>query len=224
MTQKDKIKYSLVAVISTALSGCSLFEAGMSHQTAKNPCAVVQNSEGDCAGTAADKTKVRHPIILPSSTNSEVASTFNTPIHFQMLNDYVEQMAIDLSRDLLDLTLQHPIAVTSFVQLDASLNNADSLGNQLAENFITELRKVGLLVNDHKVTGNIAVSSTGDFALSRDNKQLKPIQNIGYVLTGTMVKNSKGMLVNARIVGLSSNVVVAATSKLIPNILLQEYQ
>jgi TolB-like protein len=219
MTHKNNIKYSLFAALVMSLEGCSMLEMHSSDSLAASPCA--QNQE---CSSASPNDDLSQKLILPTNTVGSVPTAFTTQIHFQMLNDYVEQMALDLSLELVDLKLEYPIAVTSFVQLDATLNHADSLGNQLAESFITELRKVGLLVNDHKVMGNILVTSTGDFALSRDANNLKSGQNIGYVLTGTMVKNTKGMLINARIVGLSSNIVVAATSKLIPNIMLQELQ
>jgi TolB-like protein len=219
MAQKHHIKYTVVAALGLALNGCSLFGLGTAeHDIAK----VNANSDYHSNGTEAKLMGER--VSLPASTEDSVPTAFTSHIHFQMLNDYVEQMAIELSLELVNLKLDYPIAVSSFVQLDASLNNADSLGNQLAENFITELRKVGLLVNDYKITGNILVTPSGDFAMSRDPNQLKSLQNIGYVLSGTMVKNAKGMLINARIVGLSSNVVVAATSKLIPNIMLREFQ
>ncbi|MGO4894119.1 FlgO family outer membrane protein [Flavobacterium sp. W21_SRS_FM6] len=220
MTHHNKLSYSVILAMSMALSACSIFEPAAVASSLQAAC-----SDGHpCGGAVVEEPSNEDTLDLSQYRAHSVPTAFSTPVHFQMLDNYVEQMAIDLSRELVDLSMEYPIAVTSFVQLDSTLDNADSLGNQLAESFITELRKVGLLVNDHKVTGNIAVSPTGDFALSRDPMQLKSAQNIGYVLTGTMVKNNKGMMINARIVGVSSNVVVAATSKLIPNIMLTELQ
>ncbi len=156
----------------------------------------------------------------PSNGNLRDPSLFRTSLHFNLLNDYVEQMALDIRQDLEDTKLAYPIAVASFVHLDSELTNTDVLGNQIAEHFITELRDVGLAVNDHKVTGNIQVTARGDFAFSRDVRQLKTQQKVGYVLTGTITEQMNGLLINARVVGLTSNMVVASSAKLIPKAVL----
>lgn len=148
------------------------------------------------------------------------SSLFYTSLHFNLLNDYVEQMALDIRQDLEGVKLAFPIAVASFVHLDSELSNTNIIGNQIAEYFITELRDMGLAVNDHKVTGNLQVTAKGDFAFSRNVRQLKKNQNVGYVLTGTMTKQMNGILINARVVGLTSNMVVASSTKLIPNAVL----
>lgn len=145
---------------------------------------------------------------------------YNTNRHFVSLYEYVEQMALDISHDLVGSNINHPIAVASFVHLDATLDNTDHVGNQIAEYFITELREMGLAVNDHKITGNILVTPRGDFAFSRDTDELKSEQNAGYVLTGTMTKQPTGTLISARVVGLTSNTVLASSSKFVPNLML----
>jgi TolB-like protein len=147
---------------------------------------------------------------------------FYSKTNFVLLNEYVEQMAMKLGDDLRGINVTSSIVVTSFVFLDSSLKNTNTLGNQIAESFIGELKAVGLPVNDIKVTGAIQVTPLGDFALSRNSEELKLIQNVGYVLTGTMVNNDKGIVINARIVGMTSNRVIASTSKFIPNIILSE--
>jgi TolB-like protein len=47
--------------------------------------------------------------------------------------------------------------------------------------------------------------------------------NIGYVLTGTMLKNSRGLVVNARIINFKTNAVVASSSKFLPNIVINNF-
>ncbi|MFM9597580.1 FlgO family outer membrane protein, partial [Streptomyces scabiei] len=60
-------------------------------------------------------------------------STQFTPLkHHKTLVNYVEQMALDLV-DTMQSEQDIAIAVTSFVDLDASLNNSSQLGNQLSE-------------------------------------------------------------------------------------------
>lgn len=221
-----QMKNSLVKLVSPmvllALSGCSsnLFSVSIED---KEMC-VSQNGDTGACEQAPSNTDKKYQFMPPPGEPHPDAITdpslFHTQIHFNLLNDYVEQMALDIRQDLVDTKLAFPIAVASFVHLDSSLNNTDVLGNQIAEHFITELRDMGLAVSDHKVTGNLQVTPRGDFAFSRDTNQLKQIQNVGYVLTGTMSKQMNGMLINARVVGLSSNMVVASSSKLIPNVVL----
>jgi TolB-like protein len=222
----------LSALIFTALlsSGCTnLFVSndGEEDKASSRMCFNDDGSHQQCQDIAAVHTNAMietNISVMEPATNINIPqdnpTLFQTDLHFQLLNDYVEQMALELSQDLLEMNIANPVAVASFVHLDSQLTNTDTLGNQLAEAFIAEMRKVGIMVNDHKVTGNIMVTPSGDLAFSRDIRYLKGRQAIGYVLTGTMVRNPKGMLINARVVGLTSNTVVAATSKLIPNILL----
>ena len=57
----------------------------------------------------------------------------------------------------------------------------------------------------------------GDFALSRDWKELPGRQVIDYVVTGTMTPQDDGIIVNARMVGMQSHVVVATSQAFIPS-------
>ncbi|MGJ8681937.1 FlgO family outer membrane protein [Paraglaciecola sp.] len=220
------MKYSLIKMVSPlvllSITGCSsnLFSVSIED---KNVC-VNQNGErihcDNLVHSVEDNSQYAHPPAEPDPDSITDQSLFSTSLHFNLLNDYVEQMALDIRQDLADTKLSFPIAVASFVHLDSSLTNTDTLGNQLSEQFISELRDMGLAVSDHRITGNLQVTPKGDFAFSRDTKQLKSSHNVGYVLTGTMTKQMNGMLINARVVGLTSNMVVASSSKLIPNVVL----
>ena len=48
------------------------------------------------------------------------------------------------------------------------------------------------------------MTQQGDFALSRDWKDLAQEQDVQYVLTGTMLRQEGGVLVNARVVGMQT--------------------
>ncbi|MCV5976098.1 FlgO family outer membrane protein, partial [Escherichia coli] len=62
----------------------------------------------------------------------------------------------------------------------------------------------------------IQVTQQCDFALSRDWQALAQEQQIHYVLTGTMLRQGGGVLVNARVVGMQSRVVVATAQGFLP--------
>jgi TolB-like protein len=147
-------------------------------------------------------------------------SLFSTDLHFNRLGEYTEQMAADLKNDVRGMLVNQPIVVASFVHLDSSLQNTDTLGIQLAESFINELQQIGLPVADHKLMGVLDVNVKGDFAFSRNMAQFYNNVNIGYVLTGTMLRNSRGLVINARLINFKTNAVMASTSKFLPNIVI----
>jgi len=142
------------------------------------------------------------------------------PINFILISDYVEQMVMDMQKSLAGQSIYFPVAVASFVNLDSSLNNTNPLGNQIAESFITELQKVGVPVVDHRITGAIKVTQNGDFVFSRNSNEYKSSQKIGYVVSGTMIKSDNGIIINARIVGLKSNLIIASSKMVLPNLLI----
>ncbi|MDU0354655.1 FlgO family outer membrane protein [Paraglaciecola aquimarina] len=141
-------------------------------------------------------------------------------LHFNILHEYTEQMATELRNDVSSMRIEQPIIVASFVHLDSSLQNTDTLGVQLAESFINDLQQIGLPVADHKVMGVLDVNDKGDFVFSRNMEQFYNPIEIGYVLTGTMQKNNRGIVVNARIINFTTTQVVASSTKFLPNIIV----
>lgn len=108
-----------------------------------------------------------------------------------------------------------PVAVASFVNL-SDLESTNWVGNQLAEGFMHHLQQNGLIVVDFKSTGFFRVTPEGDFVLSRNYEELSQRQIIDYVVTGTMVEQKDGYIVNARMIGMLSHVVVASAQAFIP--------
>lgn len=137
------------------------------------------------------------------------------------INHYVQGMMHDL---IAGITLQNPnmiVGVTSFVYLDGPYDQTDLIGNQLSESFMHEVHQFGLNVVDFKTTDYIRVTPQGDFVFSRDFMELREEQPIEVILGGTMVKHQGGMLVNARIVGVSSKKVMATAQGFIPAAVVQ---
>ncbi|GLX77670.1 hypothetical protein tinsulaeT_10100 [Thalassotalea insulae] len=139
---------------------------------------------------------------------------FKLPKH--AINDVVKGLAYQMLETSSFVNPQTPIAVTSFVDLK-DLESTNWLGNQLSENFIHELQRHGLIVVDFKTTGHIRVTKDGDYVFTRDWKELPERQIIDYVVTGTMTKQDDGIMVNARMIGMQSRVVVASAQSFIPN-------
>lgn len=125
----------------------------------------------------------------------------------------------DLAQELLDtnnyLTARTPMAIVSFVDIE-KMNDTNWLGNTMTDGMIYQMQRRGFRVVDFKNTGFIRVTEEGDFVLSRNWKELDPEQQIDYVLTGTMLRQGGGILVNARIIGMRSRVVVASAQGFLP--------
>lgn len=143
----------------------------------------------------------------------EQIDTYDLPKH--AINDVVKGLAYQMIENSSFVSPKTPIAVASFVNLK-DLETTNWLGNQLAENFVHELQLHGMVVVDFKTTGHIRVTSDGDYVFSRDWKELPERQIIDYVVTGTMVEQETGILVNARMIGMQSRVVVASAQSFIP--------
>ncbi|MCE0494433.1 FlgO family outer membrane protein [Vibrio salinus] len=128
---------------------------------------------------------------------------------------FVESMTEDLIKSNTSITARTPIAVTSFVDLQ-NMDSTNWLGNSITEGFIHQFQERGFKVVDFKTTGDIQVTHEGDFAFSRNWKDLAKEQDIQYVLTGTMLRQEGGVLFNARVVGMQTRVVVATAQGFLP--------
>jgi len=138
------------------------------------------------------------------------------------MNKLVSELADRLFQTKLKgATILTPIAVASFVNLN-TLENTNWLGQQIAEDMIHELHRRGEVVLDYKVTGSIKVTPEGDFIFSRDWTELAKRVPVSRILTGTLVRNDQGVVVNARILSLKTHMVEATAQAFIPTELLQK--
>jgi TolB-like protein len=208
-----------ISLLGIALSACSTLQL----LTDLNPQSTQRALSAQSTKLCADDDGVFsscEDMLVENKTSESPQSAPHTGLHFNGLGEYTQQMAADLQNDVSDIEVDTPIVVASFVHLDSSLQNTNTLGIQLAEFFINDLQQIGLPVADHKLMGTLDVNAKGDFAFSRDMEQFYNYVDIGYVLTGTMIKNSRGLIVNARLINYKTNVVVASSSKFLPNIVV----
>jgi TolB-like protein len=133
------------------------------------------------------------------------------------INYYVRGLMQDLVANLQYVNATTPVAVVSFVMLDSDYNSSNLLGIQIAESLIHEVHKFGIPVIDFKTTGYIRISEQGDFAFSKDYLDFTGDMPARYIVGGTMLKHADGYLINARIVGVESQAVVASAQSFIPN-------
>jgi TolB-like protein len=140
----------------------------------------------------------------------------------KQLSDYANQLGFKLAA--FEALKGSRVGVTSFVEFDDSLQNTNALGNQFAEAMATTLPQHGIEVIDFKLTRKIVVSRQGDFALSRDVRQLSEKSGMDYILVGTLVTTRRGVQINSRIVSVKGQQVIAAASTLLPHLVLQQIQ
>lgn len=138
---------------------------------------------------------------------------YENPKH--TLDFFVESLTEQLMVTNTSISARSPLAVTSFVDLQ-NMDSTNWLGNSVSEAFIHQLQQRGFKVVDFKTTGSIRVTQQGDFAISRDWSDLMQEQEVQFVLTGTMLRQEGGVIVNARVVGLRSRIVVATAQGFLP--------
>jgi TolB-like protein len=124
----------------------------------------------------------------------------------KLLSDYTEQLAMKLIQNMNYVNSRTPIAVTSFVNLDDNLQTTNIFG---------------LSIVDYKHTGDVHVTPLGDFSFSRNGKEIKGYPHIDYTLTGTLTYTNKGVIVNARIIGAKSKIVVSTAKGFIPSFIVE---
>jgi TolB-like protein len=139
----------------------------------------------------------------------------------ELLPEYVEQLAMRLVDNMQAIDVQGTVAITSIVSFDSNLRQGDLLGNQLSELLYSELQQLDVSLADYNVRDYIEPTSTGVFSLSREYNEYDDLP-FEYILTGTWLKAKKGIMVNARIVGLYNKKVIATGSTLIPNFILSD--
>jgi TolB-like protein len=154
-------------------------------------------------------------IVKPRIMSSSSGAYKGMPLT-KHVGDYVKFMAQDLVSNMEYVTERTPVAVTHFSLIDSDLKETNLLGQQMAESFMHEFHKFRMPVVEFKATQFINVSPSGDYVLSRDFLDLRTTTPIQYVLTGTMTKHQGGYIVNARMLGMKSNVVVASAQSFIP--------
>ncbi|MGL5337029.1 MAG: FlgO family outer membrane protein [Enterovibrio sp.] len=131
------------------------------------------------------------------------------------LDFFLDGLADNLIKSQKGLAPNSSLVIASFVDIE-NVERTNWLGNSLTEGMMYQMQSRGFSVIDFKSTGVIRVTKTGDFTLSRDWKEL-PAEHISdHVLTGTMLRQTGGVLINVRVISLASRVVVASAQGFLP--------
>jgi TolB-like protein len=209
---------SLLAAI--ALSGCAVFApiedmVTLDEQTQDTELSQNVDDGSTLASSVSFQKQFKQDELATATAPNAQHSTAYDKEHG--INYYVRGLMQDLVANLQYVNSTTPVAVVSFVMLDSNYNDSNLLGIQIAESLIHEVHKFGIPVIDFKTTGYIRVTEQGDFAFSRDYEDFSGEMPARYIVGGTMLKHTDGYLINARIVGMQSQAVVASAQSFIPN-------
>jgi TolB-like protein len=205
----------------SVLPGISLFSDNTNEDvTASEMQNGIINIEGIENTLVAQETREQgfdeFGAIIKPTIYSSVNGAYRSRPLAKNIGDYVRNMAQDLVSNMEYVTERTPVAVTHFSLIDGDLTETNLLGYQIAESFAHEFHKFRMPVVEFKATQFIRVTDSGDFVLSRDFLDLTSVTPIQYALTGTMTKHQGGYIVNAKMLGMESRVIVASSQIFIP--------
>ncbi|WP_100642878.1 FlgO family outer membrane protein [Alteromonas facilis] len=114
-------------------------------------------------------------------------------------------------------------AVVGFVPVDSLKYDESSqhplmyLGHQLEQGMITEASRRGLIAQEYKLSSDILINDNSDRVLTRDIERLTASNSVDFYITGTLVYQQEGAIVNARIINAQSKDIVAAATRFFPS-------
>ena len=107
---------------------------------------------------------------------------------------------------------QAKYAVVGFVPADSMEYNP----NNQEEGLITEATKRGYTTQEFKLTDDIIMGERADRVLTRDVDLLPGIERVDFYITGTVIRQQSGAMVNARVINARTKDVVAAATRFFP--------
>lgn len=156
----------------------------------------------------------------PATVQPQIAGVSENSIH-----QHVTRLANRLFSSAKNMKLNQSVAVGTFLPVslisDESMLEQRHIGLQIQESFITLGSQAGLKIIEYKAMSAIKIQKGTDVMLSRDTQNLHGEINAQYFLTGTYSEQDDGLVVNARLIELSSQNVVAAATDYIPTVTLK---
>lgn len=105
-----------------------------------------------------------------------------------------------------------PIGVTTFVNID-DLYASSTFGRMVGEQLMSELAMKGFDVVELRQADALQfLNTSGEFALSRDVRTVRPHRNLAAVVVGTYVVSPERVYVNARLIEPSTSLILSAGS------------
>jgi len=131
------------------------------------------------------------------------------------LNSQIIFISDQLERNSDKKYLSSSVLVTSFVNSD-DLTQTSGLGRLIAEGLTHELHVKKWKVMDARLVQNLIINEQGEFALSRNIKNIKKQYNVSAIVTGTYVITDYSVLINAKVIDVNSGVITSSAQTTIP--------
>lgn len=161
-----------------------------------------------CAGVAhidsGERYIVNEQLSIPESRST--AGSFNARMIF---------MADQLERNVDRKSLENTFIVTSFTNLNR-LSETTPFGRLIAENTIHELQVRKWKVFEVRLTKDVIINETGEFSLSRDISKIREQYQVGGIVTGTYSVAGNNIIVNARVIDITTGLVVSSAQTHMP--------
>ncbi len=137
-----------------------------------------------------------------------------------LIHQHITRLANTLFSSAKNVNINKSVAVGTFLPINLMDENKppkkNAMGLQIQESFVTLGTQAGLNIIEYKTMSSIKIQPGADVMLSRDTKDLHKEINAQYFLTGTYSEQENSIVVNARLIELSSLNIVAAATDYIP--------
>lgn len=172
-------------------------------------CSSVDDDDNSWGGSAKNSKAA-----LKAKELSNTAATNNNEA--VLIHQNVARLANKLFSTAASIDLSQSVAVGTFLPIhltnSPNLTEQNFIGLQIQESFITLAAQAGLNIVEFKTASAIKITSNADVMLSRNTNDLQADVNAQYFLTGTYSEHDNKLMVNARIIELTSQRVIAAAT------------
>lgn len=151
-------------------------------------------------------------IFTISACTANYMAMSNGPKMGQMeaIEEKINSIASELFRRMREFDPENKtVAVTTFVRLD-DLEASSSFGRFVAERLSMELHNLGFNIRELRQRKEIEFKKTkGEFALTRNSKELMKRFQVDALLTGTYLVVGNEVVVNAKFIDIDSSRVIS---------------
>ena len=147
--------------------------------------------------------------LIPNSYRYEPILSISSRAPSGVFNSGVIFLGEQIDRSISSDTRTKPTIITSFADLN-NLADTTQFGRLVGENLMHELQIKGWSVTDVRLTRDLIINTAGEFSLSRDIKRLRETMPAANVVTGTYSSTTDGVLLNIRVLDLSTGLVVGS--------------
>jgi len=145
----------------------------------------------------------------------------------QSVHYYVEQLARQLFMTSKAINFNQSVAVGTFLPMtDIGGKNmplSNVLGLQIQESLVTLATQAGLNVIEFKAARGIKIQKNQDVMLSRKLSDINTQIEADYYLTGTHYIQDQSVVVNARLIDVATQDVIAAATDVIPRSVMWDF-